>query len=283
MTGFEVDKKFFVVCLFGLSIFSHHNRILAAPPSSSSPSQPNTSPSTVTQAAPTQGVPVKALPPQEQTRPKTPQAALNRLLEGNKRFMKDQSICPERNETRRLATVSKQKPFAIVVGCSDSRVPPELTFDQGIGDIFVVRIAGNVVSKLEMESVEYSAVVNGSSIIVVLGHQNCGAVTAVLENNTHDIESIAELIKPAVYKAKYKKENAELTLKDAIIINVQNSVERIKRNRVISRLINEGKLMIVGAYYDLASGEAQIITNEASNHDQNSKVDSRQKQNSSQQ
>lgn len=194
-------------------------------------------------------------------RPSTPKEALKRLMEGNKRFMQDKSLCPERNETRRLATVQKQKPFAVVLGCSDSRVPPEFAFDQGIGDIFVVRIAGNVVSKLEMESVEYSAIYNDSSVIVVLGHQNCAAVTAVLENKTHDIESIAELIKPAVYRAKYKKENAELTLKDAIIINVQNSVARIKRNRVISKLIDKGKIMVVGAYYDLATGEAKIVTN----------------------
>lgn len=187
-----------------------------------------------------------------------PDAALQRLMEGNKRFMHDKTICPERNQERRLATLEKQKPFAIVVGCSDSRIPPEFAFDQGIGDMFVVRIAGNVVSKLEIDSVEYSVLHNDSSIIMVLGHQNCGAVTAVMQNDTKDIESIAELIKPALYNANHQK----MTLEQAIVTNVKNSVERIKRSRVISKLIKEGKISVVGAYYSLETGEAKLVTND---------------------
>lgn len=273
--GLKINKSclfskngFLVICLIlgwlgDSSIAAQNPSQQSSLPSTSSPVQmPSQNPGkTIQGPSQNQGNQSQALSSSaNQARPTTPQAALERLWQGNKRFMQDGTTCPENHQMRRLATVSKQKPFAIVLGCSDSRVPPEIAFDQGIGDIFVVRIAGNVVSKLEMESIEYSALYNDSSIIVVLGHQNCGAVTAVLENKTQDIESIAELIKPAVYQAKYKKENADLTLKDAIIINVQNSVDRVKRNALISKLIKEGKIMVVGAYYDLATGEAQRIS-----------------------
>lgn len=185
----------------------------------------------------------------------TPQAALNRLMEGNARYMKDEMTCPERNQIRRSAIVAKQKPFAIVLGCSDSRVPPEFVFDQGLGDIFVVRIAGNVVSALETDSIEYSAIYNDSSIIIVLGHQNCGAVDAVMQNKTKDIESVADLIKPAVDATNKRHE----TLEEAVKANVHNSVARVKSSEPISKLIQAGKIDVVGAYYNLETGEVTLV------------------------
>jgi carbonic anhydrase len=181
----------------------------------------------------------------------TPKDALQRLLDGNQRFVKDNSIGPNRNQERRAATAAQQKPFAIIMGCSDSRVPPELAFDQGIGDIFVVRVAGNVVSAIELDSVEFSAIHNNSSIVIVLGHENCGAVNAVLTNNTQDIESVAALIKPAVDKNH--------TLVSAIEANVRNGVTRIKQSPPIAKLMKEGKIDVVGGYYDLSSGAVRIL------------------------
>ncbi len=103
----------------------------------------------------------------------SPEVGLRRLLEGNDRFS-ETNFLVRPPQDRRAATVAKQQPFAIIVGCSDSRVPPEVVFDQGLGDLFVVRVAGNVVGPLELDSIEYSVLVNHSSIIMVLGHQNCG-------------------------------------------------------------------------------------------------------------
>ncbi len=181
----------------------------------------------------------------------SPNDALARLLEGNKRFMNDQSHCPNRNEDRRLSLTAKQRPFAIIVGCSDSRVPPELAFDQGLGDLFVIRVAGNVVGPTELDSVDYSAIVNNSSIIVVLGHETCGAVSAVLENNTQDIETVANLIKPSI------KPNQ--TLLAAIEANIRHSVDTIKRSPPIAKLMKAKQLDVVGAYYDFNTGEVRIL------------------------
>lgn len=184
----------------------------------------------------------------------TPKEALERLLKGNELFMKDSTICPNRHQDRRTITISKQRPFAIVLGCSDSRVPSELVFDQGIGDIFVVRVAGNVVGPTELDSVDYSAIYNDSSIIVVLGHENCGAVSAVIANKTKDIESVARLIKPAV------DDNPDLVA--ATEANIRNSVARIRQSPPIAKLISEGKIDVVGAYYNLDSGKVRILSSE---------------------
>lgn len=181
-----------------------------------------------------------------------PKEALQRLLEGNERFVKDNSLCPDRNTDRRVASAAKQKPFAIILGCSDSRVPPELAFDQGVGDIFVVRVAGNVVGPTELDSVEYSAIYNGSSIVLVLGHERCGAIEAVLADNTKDIEAIANLIKPAV-------KNSHDSVDAAIEANVHNSVNRIKNSSPIKKLIKAGKIDVVGAYYELSSGKVKLF------------------------
>lgn len=185
-----------------------------------------------------------------------PSVALQLLLDGNKRFIEDKTTCPDRNQVRRLATASKQKPFAIVLGCSDSRIPPEIAFDQGIGDVFVVRVAGNVVSAIELSSIEYSAIYNDSSIIMVLGHENCGAIKAVLEKQTQDIEPIANLIKPGL---KNLKGTPPINLVEAIETNVQNSVEKIKKSPVIQKLMKAGKIDVIGAYYDFSSGTVRLL------------------------
>lgn len=192
----------------------------------------------------------------------TPDAALQRLLDGNKRFMEDKSICPDRTQDRRAATVAKQKPFAIILGCSDSRVPPELAFDQGIGDLFVVRVAGNVVGGLALDSIEYSVLFNNSVIVLVLGHKNCGAVDAVLNDSLKklgikDLSVIVSKIEPVI--RNLRKVHPNPTLDEAIVANIRNSMAQVKSSSVISKYISEGKLKVVGAYYDLATGEARVL------------------------
>lgn len=182
----------------------------------------------------------------------SPKEALQRLVEGNQRFMDDKSHCPNRNEDRRAAIAAKQKPFAIILGCSDSRVPPELAFDQGLGDLFTVRVAGNVVGSTELDSVAYSAIYNGSAIIMVLGHENCGAVAAVLAHQTHDIPAVAKLITPAV-------NTKEHTMEAAVKANIYNSMTRIKQAPAIAQLIKAGKIDVVGAVYDLDTGKVQLL------------------------
>ena len=195
---------------------------------------------------------------QEATTIVTPEAALVRLLEGNERFTKDQLLSPDRSQDRRAATAARQQPFAIIVGCSDSRVPPEVIFDQGIGDLFVVRVAGNVVGPLELDSIEFSVLVNNSSIILVLGHQNCGAVSAVLSHNSRDIKAVAALIEPAIRTVQENKGSLEAAVK----ANVRSVVDNLSRIEIFQEPIKAGRLIIVGGYYNLVSGKVEILTTE---------------------
>lgn len=181
----------------------------------------------------------------------TPDQALKRLQDGNARYMNDQFINPDRTQVRREAVSSKQKPFAAIVGCADSRVSPEILFDQGVGDLFVVRVAGNVVGPIELDSVEYSVLYLGSTLIMVLGHENCGAVKAVLDGTTKDIEAIATLIKPAI-----KDDHA---LDTAVKANVEQVVKQLAESSVIGPLVKEGKVKVVGGYYNLVSGKVDLL------------------------
>lgn len=186
-----------------------------------------------------------------------PHAALERLLEGNRRFATDQSIHPDRTSERRQETASKQEPFAIILGCSDSRVPAEIIFDQGIGDLFIVRVAGNVVGPLELDSIEYSALYLHSSVIVVLGHESCGAVQAVLQGTTKDIEEVAKLIEPAARATAGEKEDrVEKTIK----LNVHRMVDQLKNSPTLKKLVEEKKLVIVGGYYNFHTGRVELLS-----------------------
>lgn len=190
----------------------------------------------------------------------SPSAALKRLEEGNERFAQDRNTGLDRNQARRAATVSKQLPFAIIMGCSDSRVPPEIAFDQGIGDLFVVRVAGNVVSDIELASIEYSALVNHSSIVVVLGHQNCGAVDAVVKKQTAGFEAITKFIEPSIRVAQQKP---DFDLRKGIEANILNSVRRVKASPVIQNLIVEKKIDVVGGYYNLDTGKVELLESQS--------------------
>jgi carbonic anhydrase len=181
----------------------------------------------------------------------TPDESLQRLKEGNKRFVKEKLEHPDRSAERRLELKNDQTPFAIILGCSDSRVAPEIIFDAGIGDLFVVRVAGNVLGPTELDSIKYSVIANKSSIIVVLGHQNCGAVQAVLKNKTQDIEHVAEIIEPAILEST--------SLESAIIHNVEYTVNALKKSPIIEQFISLKALKVVGGYYNFKTGEVDIL------------------------
>lgn len=185
-----------------------------------------------------------------------PAAALKRLMEGNNRYVHDKLLHPDRTYERRQELKSSQNPFAVVVGCSDSRVSPEIVFDQGIGDLFVVRLAGNVVGPLSQESVHFAANL-GASVVLVLGHENCGAVNAVLLHKAQDFPHIAEHIEPAVAASKSIRGGSPL--ENAIKANVRMVVEDLKKSPPLVKFIADKKIEIVGGYYHLGSGEVELL------------------------
>jgi len=187
----------------------------------------------------------------------SPEQALKQLMDGNLRYSQEKLLHPNRSKEARICAANGQNPFAIILGCSDSRVAPELIFDQGIGDLFVVRVAGNVAGAVELDSIVFSAIYLKSSIIMVLGHQNCGAIQAVINGQAQDIESIASLIAPSLELAR-KQEGSliENTVKD----NVLYVASELKKSPALSKLIQENKINIVGGYYDFHSGAVELVT-----------------------
>lgn len=181
----------------------------------------------------------------------TPKEALKKLLDGNERYSQDHLLHADSSADRREAIHSSQAPFAAILGCSDSRIPPEIIFDQGVGDLFIIRVAGNVVGDLEQNSIDYSVKYLKSSLVLVLGHENCGAVKAVLDGATKDINQIADLIKPAVKNCK------ELNV--CIHKNIENTVKMIKKSPLIQEYMAKGEVDVVGAYYDLRSGKIELL------------------------
>ncbi len=181
----------------------------------------------------------------------TPQEALKRLMSGNARYVKDALECPNRTEDRRKAIAAKQTPFAVIIGCSDSRVASEIIFDQGVGDIFVVRVAGNIVGPVERDSIEYAIAHLHASLVLVLGHQHCGAVQAVYTKDDADIPAVAELIKPSI--------QGSASLEQAIKDNVKATVKQLKESPLFHPLISQKKVDVVGAYYHLESGQVELL------------------------
>lgn len=186
------------------------------------------------------------------------EAALDRLLEGNQRFMRQTKQNPHQSRLRLGETANNQYPFASLLTCADSRVAAEIIFDQGLGDLFVVRIAGNVASDRVLGSLEYSTAVLGSQLIVVLGHERCGAVTAAVtgESLSGKIGTFVEDIQPAVARVKNKSGDA---IDNAVIANVQYQVEILKASPTLTQLMEKDRLKIIGGRYDLDTGEVTLI------------------------
>ncbi|MBD2664644.1 carbonic anhydrase [Richelia sinica FACHB-800] len=183
--------------------------------------------------------------------------ALRRLLSGNQRFITQKRKYPHQSQARLQSVAKGQTPFASILGCADSRVPAEIIFDQGIGDLFVVRVAGNVASDMAIGNLEYSTLVLGSQLIVVLGHERCGAVAEAVKNEPlpGKIGLIVDGIKPALFNIKVPGNDNQ----NAIIANIKYQVEKLQQSPTLAKLIQEHKLKIVGAFYDLDTGKVQII------------------------
>ncbi len=193
----------------------------------------------------------------------TPGDALNNLMAGNARFMQGSPIHPNQSAERQAEVAQGQHPWAAILGCIDSRVPPELVFDQGLGDLFVARTAGQVIDNVVIGSLEY-AVEEGVKLVMVLGHQSCGAVKATiqtLQSNGHadgQIATLVEAIKPAVMEAQF--EPGDL-LDNSIRANVALEIEYLKSSsQIISQALAQGSIDLVGAIYDLGTGAVTVMS-----------------------
>lgn len=180
-------------------------------------------------------------------------------MEGNKKFVERKRTNPNQSFARLTEVAAGQAPFAAILGCADSRVVPEIVFDQGIGDLFVVRVAGNIAITEDIASEEYAIGVLGAPLLMVLGHERCGAVAAALAGGELPgvIESLVYAIRPAV-QASEKESGDRLT--NAVKANVRLQVERLKASSVIAAAIKKDKLKIVGAYYDLDTGAISLVS-----------------------
>ncbi|MEH2110379.1 carbonic anhydrase [Nostoc sp.] len=188
-----------------------------------------------------------------------PDAALQKLIEGNQRFVNHHPQYPDQSELRLHEVAQAQHPFATILSCADSRVPAEIVFDQGIGDIFDVRIAGNIATHEAIGSIEYAVVLLGSPLLMVMGHERCGAVTAAVKKESlpGDISTFVKAIKPAL---KRVKDQAGDAVENAVVANVQYQIERLQRSKLLTEQVRSGKLKIVGGRYDLDTGRVNIIT-----------------------
>jgi carbonic anhydrase len=189
----------------------------------------------------------------------TPDQAIKKMMAGNKRFVTQKRKSPNQTGLRLKEVAKGQKPYAAILGCADSRVPGEIVFDQGLGDLFVVRVAGNIATPEEIGSLEFGTLVLGAKVIMVLAHSKCGAVDATIKGASvpGKIGSLLEAIKPAVEKTEGKGGDR---LVNATKQNVLEQIAKLKESEVISNLISEGKLKIVGGYYDLETGKVSMVS-----------------------
>jgi len=187
----------------------------------------------------------------------TIQESLNRLKEGNARFVADQLNGKLQDSSRRESLISGQKPFAIILGCADSRVVPELAFDTGLGELFVVRVAGNVANSSSIASIEYAVAHLGTNLIVVLGHQSCGAVTAAVAggDNGYNLNHLLAHIIPAIAASKEGD-----SVNDVAKINAELTVgELTNKSEIIRNATDKGDVKVVHAYYNLDSAKVDFL------------------------
>jgi carbonic anhydrase len=197
--------------------------------------------------------------------------ALTRLREGNRRFVTGQSSTAALSRSAREALVAGQEPFAIILGCSDSRVPAELVFDQSFGDLFVIRVAGNIVAPSQVGSVEFAASRFGTRLVVVMGHSQCGAITATLEelqglatSQSRNLRSIVERVRPSVETLLNGSRDIDpdALIRGAVRANVRASVNHLRHgSELLERLIPEIGLLVVGAEYSLETGVVDFFEN----------------------
>ena len=201
------------------------------------------------------------------------QEALERLQQGNRRFVTE-AFDARSVSVKRAETADGQQPFAIILGCSDSRVPAEIVFDQGLGDLFVIRVAGNIVAPSQIGSVEFAAASFGTRLVVVLGHSKCGAVLAAVdelqapvENRSRNLRSIVDFVRPSVERclADGRNDNKDALVERAVRANIRSSVEHLRHgSEMLEELIDTRGLHIVGAEYSLQTGIVEFLDDDAS-------------------
>lgn len=199
-----------------------------------------------------------------------PREVLQSLLEGNRRYVDGRPRHLLEDAVRRKALTKGQQPSAIILSCSDSRVPPELIFDKGLGELFVIRVAGNVLGAATVASIEYAVEHLGSSLIVVMGHESCGAVKAALttpktqSTGSLDLDSLIGTIQPGIANSDASLLSKDPTLRKPVMENVDAVSENLmKRSRIVRKMVEEGKVSIVRAIYGLESGKVEFWKTEA--------------------
>ncbi len=204
--------------------------------------------------------------------------ALQRLQEGNRRFTSGmQKRDAYLSQSQRAEMAAGQEPFAIILGCSDSRVAAEIVFDQGLGDLFVIRVAGNIVARSQVGSVEFAAARFGTRLVVVLGHSQCGAVLATLEelrqpmqSQSPNLRSIVDRIRPCVEElmGSELRHDSEALVGHAVRANIDASVNHLRHgSEILERLIQDDGLLVIGAEYSLETGEVEFFDGvEATQH-----------------
>lgn len=181
------------------------------------------------------------------------------LVEGNRHYVASQFLHPHQQADRRIEVATGQHPFAVILTCADSRVPPEVVFDQGLGDLFVIRVAGNIIDDAILGSIEYAVAHLGTPLIVVMGHERCGAVSAAVGGGEAEghIGSLVRAIQPAVVKARSKPGDL---LENSVKANVAIVADALTHSKpVLEQLIDKGTVKVVGAYYDLDDGLVQFL------------------------
>ena len=199
------------------------------------------------------------------------QEALDRLRDGNRRFVAGlQSDEAQPHHLQRALTAARQSPFAIILGCSDSRVPAEIVFDEGLGDLFVIRVAGNIVAPSQIGSVEFAASNFATPLVVVLGHSQCGAILATLESlqestteeHSENSRSIVGRIRPAIEDLvdAENPEDPDTLCNAAVRANVKASVDQLEHgSKILKQLIDDGRICVVGAEYSLETGVVEFL------------------------
>lgn len=197
-----------------------------------------------------------------------PQEGIERLRSGNLRYASGNLDLEKQDaEMRRRELVDGQEPFAVILGCSDSRVPVETIFDQGLGDLFVIRVAGNVAENTQIGSIEYGVEMLGVRLVVVLGHSGCGAVEATLEEMQHPsgnlspgLQVIISSIRPAVEGIPKDKSSNAAYLENAVHANVNHTVDRLhKKSTIVRQKVQQDQVKVVGAVYSLETGKVKFI------------------------
>lgn len=199
------------------------------------------------------------------------EAALDRLREGNQRFATE-SFDSRSMSLRPADTADGQQPFAVILGCSDSRVPAELVFDQGLGDLFVIRVAGNIVAPSQIGSVEFAATAFQTRLVVVLGHSQCGAVIAAVDelqapaaSRSPNLRAIVDFVRPSVERCLIDgaTDDRDALVERAVRANIRSSVEHLRHgSEILEDLIASAGLRIVGAEYSLKTGQVEFLDSE---------------------